>query len=164
MNTLNISAINTNAPYSVWNVGEYYFFRTKYGALYKIGFMPDDTIWDENAYQFLIVNENNTTSPNDAHLKETVFCIIEGFFKANPSILLYLCETGDGKQASRNRLFIRWFKEYSSKHLFYFDTVSMKAEGVDNFAAIIVQKSNPKLQEIIDEFNSVVKILANKPD
>lgn len=63
MNTLDISAINTNAPYSVWNVGEYYFFRTKYGALYKIGFMPDDTIWDENAYQFLIVNENNTTSP-----------------------------------------------------------------------------------------------------
>lgn len=111
MNTLDISAINTNAPYSVWNVDEYYFFRTKYGALYKIGFMPDDTIWDENAYQFLIVNENNTTSPNDAHLKETVFCIIEGFFKANPSILLYLCETGDGKQASRNRLFIRWFKE-----------------------------------------------------
>ena len=79
MNTLDISAINTNAPYSVWNVGEYYFFRTKYGALYKIGFMPDDTIWDENAYQFLIVNENNTISPNDAHLKETVFCIIEGF-------------------------------------------------------------------------------------
>lgn len=164
MNTLDISAINTNAPYSVWNVDEYYFFRTKYGALYKIGFMPDDTIWDENAYQFLIVNENNTTSPNDAHLKETVFCIIEGFFKANPSILLYLCETGDGKQASRNRLFIRWFKAYSSKHLFYFDTVSMTAEGVDNFAAIIVQKSNPKLQEIIDEFNSVVKILANKPE
>ena len=57
MNTLDISAINTNAPYSVWNVDEYYFFRTKYGALYKIGFMPDDTIWDENAYQFLIVNE-----------------------------------------------------------------------------------------------------------
>lgn len=50
MNTLDISAINTNAPYSVWNVDEYYFFRTKYGALYKIGFMPDDTIWDENAY------------------------------------------------------------------------------------------------------------------
>ena len=114
MNTLDISAINTNAPYSVWNVDEYYFFRTKYGALYKIGFMPDDTIWDENAYQFLIVNENNTTSPNDAH--------------------------------------------------FYFDTVSMTAEGVENFAAIIVQKSNPKLQEIIDEFNSVVKILANKPE
>ena len=42
--------------------------------------------------------------------------------------------------------------------------MSMTAEGVDNFAAIIVQKSNPKLQEIIDEFNSVVKILANKPD
>lgn len=78
--------------------------------------MDDDTIWESGAYQFIIVNENNTPSPNDLKLRETIFCIIEDFFKANPEILLYLCETGDGKQASRNRLFIRWFREYAQKH------------------------------------------------
>lgn len=78
--------------------------------------MDDDTIGESGAYQFIIVNENNTPSPNDFKLHETIFCIIEDFFKANPEILLYLCETGDGKQASRNRLFIKWFREYAQKH------------------------------------------------
>ncbi|MDD7258587.1 MAG: DUF6169 family protein [Prevotellaceae bacterium] len=117
--------------------------------------MDDDTIWESGAYQFIIVNENNTPSPNNPKLRETIFCIIEDFFKANSEILLYLCGTGDGKQASRNRLFVRWFREYAQKHLYYFDTVEMEAEGTENFAAIIVQKTNPELNEIVEAFNHV---------
>lgn len=164
MKLLDVSAINVSAPYSVWNITEnYYYFKTEHGAIYKVGFMDDDTIWDTGAYQFLIINENNRPSPNDPKLKETVFCIIEAFFKVNPDILLYLCETGDGKQASRNRLFVRWFREYASKHLYYFDTVEIEAEGIRNFAAIIVQKSNPDLENIVREFNEVVSTLNSKP-
>lgn len=33
-----------------------------------------------------------------------------------------------------------------------------------NFAAIIVQKSNPKLNEIVEAFNRVVNILKEKPE
>ena len=77
MKPLDISAINLNAPYSVWNIADYYYFRTKLGAIYKIGFMDDDTIWESGAYQFIIVNENNTSSPNDSKLRETIFCIIK---------------------------------------------------------------------------------------
>ena len=44
MKPLDISAINLNAPYSVWNIADYYYFRTKLGAIYKIGFMDDDTM------------------------------------------------------------------------------------------------------------------------
>ena len=164
MNALDISAINLNAPYSVWSVASYYYFRTKHGAIYKIGFMDDDTIWERGAYQFVIVNENNTPSPNDTQLRETIFCIIEYFFKANPEILLYLCETGDGKQASRNRLFIRWFREYAKHHLYYFDTVEMEADGIENFAAIIVQRKNPRLNDIVKAFNHVVDTLKRKPE
>lgn len=79
MNKLDISAINTNSPYSIWNEGDYYYFRSRYGVMYKVGFMEDFTIWEENAYQFLILNEENVPSPNDANIKTTVFCIIEGF-------------------------------------------------------------------------------------
>ncbi len=39
----------------------------------------------------------------------------------------------------------------------------MKAEGVDNFAAIIVQKNNPRIKQIVSEFNEVVDEL-RKPD
>ena len=125
--------------------------------------MDDYTIWDKGAYQFLIINTNNIHSPNDLKLRKTIFYIIEAFFQVNPDILLYLCETGDGKQASRNKLFMRWFREYSLHHLYYFDTVEIQAEGVSNFAAIIVQKNNPNLDTIISQFNEITNALANKP-
>lgn len=163
MKELDISAINLNAAYAVWFVGGYYYFRTDHGGLFKIAFMPDDTIWDNGAYQFVIVNENNVPSPNDVKVKQTIFCIIEDFFRLNAEILLYLCETGDGKQEFRNKLFMRWFREYSDKNLYYFDTVTLPDDGIDNFAAIIVQKSNPRFNEIVDEFHKVVNILKNKP-
>ena len=33
-----------------------------------------------------------------------------------------------------------------------------------NFAALIVQKSNPRLSEILSEFNETISILTNKPE
>ena len=54
--------------------------------------------------------------------------------------------------------------EQTERHLYYFDTVEMQADGVENFAAIIVQKTNPKLNEIVEAFNRVVNILKEKPE
>lgn len=54
--------------------------------------------------------------------------------------------------------------EQTEKHLYYFNTVEMQADGVENFAAIIVQKTNPKLNEIVEAFNRVVNILKEKPE
>ena len=172
MNALNLSYINLRAPYTMWNTQpEYYYFKTDRGAVFKVGFMSDYTIWQDDAYQFIIVNENNEPSPLDMKLKETIFCVIEAFFSANPDILLYLCDTGDGKQAARNRLFLRWFREYSDKHLYFLRTAEIE-EIVDektgkklmNFAALIVQKSNPKLEEIVREFDDTISLLSNKPE
>ena len=164
MNILNLSHINIASPYTVWNVTEYYYyFKTDFGAVYKVGFMDDYSIWEQGAYQFLIMNETGATSPNDPKLHATILCIIEAFFEANPEILLYICETGDGKQAFRSRLFIRWFKTYNNSNAYVMETAEVKAEGQDNFAALIVQKSNPRVKEIVEEFEETIKILTNKP-
>ena len=166
MNPLNLSSINLVSPYTIWGADEqYYYFKTDYGAIYKVGFMDDYSIWETGAYQFLIINENNTLSPNDPNLKATIFCVLEAFFAANPDILLYLCETGDGKQAMRNRLFTRWFEEYSNHKLYYCRTVEIEdIDGVKNYAALIVQQSNPRLEEIVAEFEETIRILSDKPD
>ena len=94
---------------------------------------------------------------------DTITCVIEAFFEANPEILLYVCETGDGKEAMRNRLFLRWLKDYTQKEIFYVEHVEIEAEGVMNFAAIIVQKSNPCLETIIADFRSAIEEL-QKPN
>ena len=165
MNPLNLSSINLVSPYTVWGAdSQYYYFKTDHDAIYKVGFMDDYSIWESGAYQFLIINENNQPSPNDPKLKATVFCVLEAFFAANPDILLYLCETGDGKQAMRSRLFARWFEDYSDNQLYYCRTVEIEdLDHVKNFAALIVQRSHPRLNEIIAEFDETIRVLAEKP-
>jgi hypothetical protein len=90
--------------------------------------------------------------------------LIEAFFAANPDILLYICETGDGRQAFRSRLFVRWFNVYSGRDAYVMQTAEVQDEKTKNFAALIVQKSNPRLEEILEEFNETINILTNKPE
>ena len=165
MNPLDLAYINRLAPYKVWTEnGCDYLVETSYDLLFKIGFMDDYSIWQSGAYQFYINNESHRPSPNDEKLKATVFRIIEAFFTANPDILLYICETGDGRQAFRSRLFIRWFSNYSGRDAYVMQTAEVKEGKTKNFAALIVQKSNPRLEEILAEFNETIEILTNKPE
>lgn len=165
MKALNVERINARSPYQVWAESETeYFLQTAHGVLYNIGFMHDYTLWEEGAYQLIIHNENAKASPRDAKLKQTIFCIIEEFFIVNPAILLYICETGDGRQAMRSRLFLHWFREYKYKNLYFMKSVEIMAEGVDNFAAIFVQRSHPDLVHIIHDFDEMISVLQNKPE
>ena len=43
-------------------------------------------------------------------------------------------------------------------------TAEVQEEETRNFAALIVQKSNPRLAEIIADFDETVNTLSNKPD
>jgi hypothetical protein len=164
MNPLDLAYINRLAPYKVWTEnGRDYLVETSYDLLFKIGFMDDYSIWPSGAYQFYINNESHQPSPNDEKLKATIFRIIEAFFAANPDILLYICETGDGRQAFRSRLFVRWFNTYSRRDSYIIQTAEVQEGKTKNFAALIVQKTNPRLKEILAEFDETISILTNKP-
>lgn len=143
--------------------GEYEFV-TSHDVLYRISFMEDYSIWQEDAYQFIISNKNSKKSPNDANVGYTIYHIIVEFFNVNPAILLYICETGDDKQLARNRLFLRWFKQYDGGKSFYLQDVDIEDDGITNYAALIIQKANPRFEAIIREFNETIECLSNKPE
>ena len=165
MNVLDLNFVNRFASYKVWTEnGKDYLIETNRGNIFVVGFMDDHSIWPTGAYQFTINNQNHLPSPNDHKLRETILLLIEAFFAANPDILLYICETGDGKQAFRSRLFVRWFNTYNRRDDYVMQTAEVEEEGTKNFAALIVQKSNPRLREIIAEFDETISILANKPE
>lgn len=160
MHPLNLGYVNRLSPYKVWTEnGRDFYIETDYGNLFKVGFMDDYSIWDTGAYQFTINNEHNLPSPNDNKLKLTLFRLIEAFFNANPDILLYICETGDNKQRLRNRLFVRWFNSYGQHQNYVLKTVEVMDGDMANFAALIVQKSNPKLKDILSEFDETISLL-----
>ncbi len=165
MVNLDLEIVNKLSPYPVKvRTEKVYYFKTDFGMLCTIMFMEDYSIWETGAYQFIINNESNTPSPLDTKLRDTVFILIEAFFNVNPEILLYICETGDGKQEFRSRLFVRWFNTYSGRDAYILETAEVKDGETNNFAALIVQKSNPKLSKILSEFDETISILTHKQD
>lgn len=60
-----------------------------------------------------------------------------------------ICESGDGKQSARNRLFVQWFKVYKGASNIYFEDAEIESEGIVNYAALIVERNNPNLESIL---------------
>ena len=165
MNPLDLTRVCRLSPYKVWTKdGRDYTIETNRGHIFVIGFMDDYSIWPSGAYQFTITNQSHQPSPLDETLRETILLLIEAFFAANPDILLYICETGDGRQAFRSRLFVRWFNNYTGRDAYVMQTAEVQEGNTRNFAALIVQKSNPRLKDILAEFNETISILTDKPD
>ena len=113
MNCLSLQAINELSSYKVTGVGQgCYQFFTDHGVHCTVEFVLDDSLMSHETYHLVIVNVNHQKSPSDVKVRDTIIAIIDEFFAENNTTLLYICETGDKKQALGNRLFERWFSTY----------------------------------------------------
>ena len=140
-------------------------FVTDFGVTYYVSFLEDELILSDESYQFIIANTNNRKSPRDSKIKQTVMAIVYEFFECANTTLLYICETGDSRQSMRNRLFEIWFNSSSRKSDFVFMSADLRdAEGIHNYAAIIVRVDNPRLTFIISEFTQTIQLLSQKPE
>lgn len=166
MKRLDVSAINLKSPYKIFETQKdgYYKFLTEHDVEYSIVFEPDELLQCCESYQFVISNVNHAKSPRDSKVRDTILLIIEDFFIQNNSTLLYICESGDGKQVLRSRLFDYWYISYqrNSSYL-YMSTSVTDDDGIENFAALIVRKDNPLLNLIVSEFTETVQLLSQKP-
>ncbi len=168
MNTLRLDNINLHAPYKVMQDpvrhNNFYFDRDS-GVRFDIDFTINEAIIPSGAYEFGITNRHHERSPHDSKLRVTIFAIIEEFFDVNgDDTMLYLAETGDRKQAFRNRLFVRWFNIYERREFFIMKTAEGKMDGIMNFIAIISKRDNPNLPQVIEEFNETISFLFDPPE
>lgn len=166
INPLSLDIINKKAPYKVeWDeVTGAFDFVTGHGVRISVDFEEDFLIQSDTSYQLIIGNSNQKKSPRDNKLQKTVLAIIEEFFHRNQAAVLYICETGDGKQQVRNRLFKYWFDsyEFNTKYSLY-TTHIVDDDGISNFAALILKNDNSKIVDIVTEFTQTAKILREKP-
>ena len=164
MKALDTNRITRIAPYRVWSESGEYRFETDHGILYAVNFEPESMFSGIPAYWFGLANRSQMASPGDVKIRATVTCIIEEFFRANPDILLYMCDSANDQQAMRSRLFMRWFNAYVRQKDFYIRTEMVIDEGEENYIALIVQRSHPQLQTIITTFDMVIEqFKTNKP-
>lgn len=164
MQSLSISRLNAIAPYETWADKDKIIFTTDYGVRIEINFDEDNTILSSTkCYWFNIINVNGKKSPNDHKVMPTIWAIIEEFFRVNPQVLLYLCDTADNQQSMRARLFHRWFTLYEGSKNFIFRQAEIPDEDTINYVALIMQKSHPQAEMITSEFDAQAKLFKEKP-
>lgn len=164
MNPLDQTFLSRLAPYTVVLIDDEYCFRTDYDVEYAVAFNPEPSFGGLPAYWFDLSNRSGKASLNDPKVRETVIRIIIEFFRANPDILLYMCDNANDQQAQRNRLFLRWFTGEEQSKLYIIKTAVVEDEGMENFIAIIVPRHHPYLEEIIAHFEEEIAMFrANKP-
>ena len=166
MKQLSLKTINASSPYDVMMVNpNTYRFVTDYSVEIAISFDLDDLLEHGETYMFNITNVNKQRSPRDMKVRDTVIAIIDNFFETNEFALLYICETGDRKQAMRNRLFDSWFAYANDKEQYVIMVANIQdLEGVENYAAMILRKDNPHFVDYVSEFNNTVNMFMLKPE
>lgn len=161
MITISIEDINLKSPYKIIiNHGDF-DFTTDYGIRYSVSFLEDIPLGGCDTYQFGFRRRDDTHTPYDGKVKDTLITIINQFFAENENVLLYICDTSDGREEKRNRLFVHWFEEYATPDRFTMQTANAIIEGQGFYAAIIVENHNPKLQAIISDFRQTAESLTN---
>lgn len=167
MEKLSLDAINAKSEYYV-KKEDYegtYSFMTDNMTEFFISFEKDDILRSGIVYQFGISNPQGKKSPRDHKVRITILAIIEEFFNKNKAALLYICETGDGMQKMRSRLFQYWFSVYNEKEEYLFlPQVVYDEEENENYAALIIRKDNPCFVELVSEFTETINLLNGKPD
>ncbi|WP_444382025.1 DUF6169 family protein [Prevotella sp.] len=167
MEKLSLDAINAKSEYYVKKEDDEgtYSFMTDNMTEFFISFEKDDILRSGIVYQFGISNPQGKKSPRDHKVRITILAIIEEFFNKNKAALLYICETGDGMQKMRSRLFQYWFSVYNEKEEYLFlPQVVYDEEDNENYAALIIRKDNPCFVELVSEFTETINLLNGKPD
>lgn len=165
MNALSIDTINTLSPYKVTQYEDGTFcFVTDSSVEIFVCFEKDEILQIGESYQLGISNPKGIKSPRDSKIRLTIISIVKEFFKKNQAGLLYICETGDGMQKMRNRLFKYWFSIYGESDEYYFLPMTIyDEEENENYAALIIRYDNPLFAQIVREFTTTINLLNSKP-
>lgn len=164
---LSLPNINEHSPYLVEfdKATGLYKFVSEYGVSFSVAFEENDLLLSGLSYQFALTNYEGKKSPRDSKVRTTVLAIVEEFFSKNEAALLYICETGDGMQKMRHRLFHFWFGVYAEHDEYLFlPQVVYDEEDNEKFAALIIRKDNPNFVDLVTEFTNTITMLNSKPN
>ena len=155
---LSVDNINQHSPYWVIQLDDMTFrFVTENGVKYRVGFFQDEYFLGDKAYHFFIDNEENVKAPRDLNVFRVIACVIEEFFSMDRSVMLYICDPHDHRQAIRAGLYKRWFVNYP-KH----DELTLRAEelnfdGYIVYTGMILRKDHPEYNYLLDLYSDFVR-------
>ncbi len=159
---ITLEDINQKSPYEITLNNGDFDFTIDTGTRYSVSFLEDVPLGGCDTYQFGFRKREDSHSGYDVKVRNTLIAIIEQFFAENDNVLLYICDTSDGREAKRNRLFIRWFEDFANPERFTLKTANATVEGQGFYAAIIVENCNPMLEAIVSDFKQTEESLTGE--
>lgn len=163
MLNLSLKKINSRSPYVVSSVGEDVFsFSTDYGVDYELGFIEDHMLEFDKLYQFFLLTKNDAKPVKDPKILVTVYAVLEEFFQDGNLILDYVCDTNDGRQEARSRLFYHWFDVNPKSPGFTCSQIITSCDGVGYYAAVVLRNDNPHYRECMEAIDSFIKNINDK--
>ena len=93
----------------------------------------------------------------DSKILDVVTVILEEFFSQEPTVMLYICDSTDHRQAARDRLYHLWFYDYARSHemTLYSDSVTFKQ--VNYYAGILMRHDHPLHDMILSYYQDFLK-------
>lgn len=145
-------------PYSFWEEDGKYIFDTTSGARY-VAYFLDLTSFADHLFTFNFdrVREKQRKIV-DSQVFDTICVILEGFFTKHRNALLLVCDSTDGREAARMRLFNSWFHRISPPGLLKIDRMGF-AETYSLLVSFLVWENNPDKDYLVaklDEYCSTM--------
>ncbi|MCU0325761.1 MAG: DUF6169 family protein [Spirosomaceae bacterium] len=128
-----------------------YGFQTSNYISYEIKFKPMFYLFEphkeyaNSAYEFVIEVFENTTNKTPSYddlMPVTIATIIEDFYnKINQPLIIYVCDSSDGRQLARNRKI---------------EVILLDKSGERVPTVMILRNNNPYFSEIISDFQKIL--------
>ncbi len=126
------SSIEKLNPYDYKQINNKdYRFLNDDGIEYQVYFSDGSGYFEEHLFAnyveiFGFRPLSDTYTFYDKRVAETVIYILSTYFNKNNSIIIFVCDEKDKRQANRSRLFTFWFKKYNDDSLEKIDLVFEK--------------------------------------
>ena len=161
---LSLASINSFSQYPVSKTDEgSYVFQTSKGIHYDISFEEDRAIGGCPTCQLILTKVEHIRSGYDPNVEPSILAIINEFFRSYLNVLLYICDTSDGRESNRYRLFLKWFEKHAEPNRFTIRTGKINIEEHELYITVIFENRNPLQSDIIAQIEKDEELLSQKP-
>lgn len=156
--TFSVDKLNLRSPYRLSQINNLTFrFVTDQQIHYTVGFYKDTFFMDDGAYHFFIDNNQHEHGSYDPKILDVVTVILEEFFSQEPTVMLYICDPSDHRQAARDRLYHLWFYDYARSHEMTLFSDSVTFKKTKYYAGILLRHDHPLHDIILSYYQDFLK-------
>lgn len=122
-------------------------------------FDESSDIGDTEILEFQFAPIQKETKPlRDLRIAETLATSMRDVLRLRKNAILYICDSSDGKQAARSKLFDRWFKSYSWEMVVKHDGKLANTDSPESeYVSLIVNTENPYTDNVVEAFSFIIE-------